>query len=53
MMLDDTFLIHANAHHMAVASRNRFSPAIERVSAKTGALPTSFRRVSAPLPPRP
>ncbi len=52
MMLDDTFLIHANAHHMAVASEPLFA-AIERVHAKTGALPTSFRRVSAPLPPRP
>lgn len=43
MMLDETRLIHANAHHMAVAIE-ALAEAIARIAAKGGGEPTAMRR---------
>jgi cell wall-associated NlpC family hydrolase len=43
MMLDGARLIHANAHHMAVAVEP-LAEAISRIAAKAGGEPTAFRR---------
>ncbi len=45
MMLDDRRLIHANAHHMAVAIEP-LAEAIARIAAKGGGEPTATRRIS-------
>jgi cell wall-associated NlpC family hydrolase len=44
MMLDETRLIHANAHHMAVAIEP-LAEAIARIAAKGGGEPTAMRRL--------
>lgn len=44
VMADDAELIHANAHHMAVA-REPLESAIERIAGSGGGEPTAFRRV--------
>ncbi len=45
MMLDETRLIHANAHHMAVAIEP-LSAAVARIAGKGGGEPTAMRRLS-------
>lgn len=50
MMLDETRVIHANAHHMAVAAEP-LAEARARIKATGGGEPTAFRRVGfAPGP---
>jgi cell wall-associated NlpC family hydrolase len=44
MMLDDTRLLHANAHHMAVALEP-LAQAVTRIEAAGSGTPTTFRRV--------
>ena len=45
MMLDETRLLHANAHHMAVAIEP-LAEAIARIEAAGSGAPTGYRRVS-------
>ncbi len=55
MMLDETRLIHANAHHMAVAIEP-LAEAVARIMARGGGEPTAYRRpptVAALNPSRP
>ncbi len=49
MMLDADLLIHANAHHMAVAVE-RLSEAIMRIDAAGGGAPTALRRLRGVAP---
>jgi hypothetical protein len=44
MMLDEARLIHANAHHMAVAVEP-LDEAIARITARGGGEPTAMRRL--------
>ena len=44
MLVTDTDLIHANAHHMAVAIEP-LAAAIERISVSGGGEPTAYRRI--------
>ena len=46
MMLDAQRLIHANAHHMAVAVEP-LAEAVSRIEAAGGGSPTAFRRIGA------
>jgi cell wall-associated NlpC family hydrolase len=47
MMLDAERLLHANAHHMAVAVES-LAEAIARIEAAGSGAPTGFRRLSSP-----
>ncbi len=46
MMLDETRLIHANAHHMAVAIEP-LAEAVARIVSRGGGEPTAYRRLSS------
>jgi hypothetical protein len=51
MMLDAQQLIHANAHHMAVAVEP-LAGAVARIEASGGGAPTAYRRLWTPLAAR-